>query len=293
MVTADGEFLRASVDEHADLLLGLRGGGGNFGVVTSFGYSPAFVGPTVLAGIVLYPAARAREVLASYQEFVANSARRADGIVVLTKRPSRPRSCRLGPRAVRRDHRSVLCRLCRRGRTRDRWTAADRLAAGGHSPAQRCTSAPGAARPRGAARARVLLEVGVRGGAGRPDRDAGRARLARGHAESYTIISISAAPSRERIPRDRRSRTGGPGIQVNIDAVWSNPDRASACVALNQNSWEAIHGPRTDHVYVNFLGAQTYAGRLWDAKYERLRARSSGRTTRPSLVSVSTGASRP
>jgi len=60
VVTADGEFLRASADEHADLFWGLRGGGGNFGVVTSFEYRLHVVGPTVLAGVMLYPAARAR-----------------------------------------------------------------------------------------------------------------------------------------------------------------------------------------------------------------------------------------
>jgi FAD/FMN-containing dehydrogenase len=70
IVTADGTFLSASATEHADLFWGVRGGGGNFGVVTSFEYRLHPVGP-VLAGRVLYPIARAREVLKFYRDFSA------------------------------------------------------------------------------------------------------------------------------------------------------------------------------------------------------------------------------
>ena len=68
LVTADGKFLTVSADEHPDLFWGLRGGGGNFGVVTSFEYKLHPVGP-VLAGMVVHPMAKAREVLRFYREF--------------------------------------------------------------------------------------------------------------------------------------------------------------------------------------------------------------------------------
>ena len=68
MVTADGQFLTASASEHPDLFWGLRGGGGNFGVVTSFEYRLHPVGP-VLAGMVLHPLAKAKEVLRFYREY--------------------------------------------------------------------------------------------------------------------------------------------------------------------------------------------------------------------------------
>jgi FAD/FMN-containing dehydrogenase len=69
LVAADGRRLRASADENPDLFWGVRGGGGNFGVVTSFEYRLHPVGPTVLAGNVVHPVARARDVLRFYSDF--------------------------------------------------------------------------------------------------------------------------------------------------------------------------------------------------------------------------------
>jgi FAD/FMN-containing dehydrogenase len=68
VVTANGKLLVASASEHTDLLWGLRGGGGNFGIVTSFEYQLHPVGP-VLAGMLLYPFAQAKEALAYYRDF--------------------------------------------------------------------------------------------------------------------------------------------------------------------------------------------------------------------------------
>jgi FAD/FMN-containing dehydrogenase len=69
VVTADGARLTATADSHPDLFWALKGGGGNFGVVTSITYRLHPVG-TVLAGMVLHPLARAREVLRFYRDFV-------------------------------------------------------------------------------------------------------------------------------------------------------------------------------------------------------------------------------
>ncbi len=68
VVTANGRFLTAGASEHPDLFWGLRGGGGNFGVVTAFEYRLHPVGP-LLAGMVLYPRAHAKDVLRLYREF--------------------------------------------------------------------------------------------------------------------------------------------------------------------------------------------------------------------------------
>ena len=71
LVTAEGELLTASEDQNPDLFWGLRGGGGNFGIVTSFEYRLHPVGPIVLAGPIFHRLEDAREVLRFYREFIA------------------------------------------------------------------------------------------------------------------------------------------------------------------------------------------------------------------------------
>lgn len=70
VVTADGTFLVASEEENPELFWGLRGGGGNFGVVTSFEFQLHALGPTVLAGMLVYPMAEGREVMRFFRDFV-------------------------------------------------------------------------------------------------------------------------------------------------------------------------------------------------------------------------------
>lgn len=73
VITADGELLVVSGDENPDLFWGLRGGGGNFGVVTSFRYRLHPLGPTVLAGLLAWPMTEGREVLRHFRDFMDNA----------------------------------------------------------------------------------------------------------------------------------------------------------------------------------------------------------------------------
>ena len=70
VVLADGRVVTASEHEHADLFWGIRGGGGNFGIVTEFELRLHELGPTVLAGLALWPLDRAPEVLRAWRDYV-------------------------------------------------------------------------------------------------------------------------------------------------------------------------------------------------------------------------------
>jgi len=73
LVTADGEYLTASTARNEDLFWGLRGGGGNFGVVTGFEYELHPVGPEVATCVVFYAGDRMTECLRAYREYVASA----------------------------------------------------------------------------------------------------------------------------------------------------------------------------------------------------------------------------
>jgi FAD/FMN-containing dehydrogenase len=73
VVTADGDIVRASVNDHPDLFWALRGGGGNFGVVSWFRFALHPLGPTVIAGPVFWAAEDTTDVMRFYREFVADA----------------------------------------------------------------------------------------------------------------------------------------------------------------------------------------------------------------------------
>ncbi|MFY0990590.1 FAD-binding oxidoreductase [Halomonas sp. C05BenzN] len=89
VVTAEGRRVTASADEHPDLFWGLRGGGGNFGVVTSFEYRLHPVGP-VLGGEIVYPLERAGEVLRFYRDWSSDAPEEVRADATLVSGPKGP-----------------------------------------------------------------------------------------------------------------------------------------------------------------------------------------------------------
>jgi FAD/FMN-containing dehydrogenase len=90
VVTAQGEVVRAAADENAELFWCLRGGSGNFGIVTSFEYRVFPVGPTVMAGAVAWRGEDAPAVLRFYKELTANAPRELTCVMVLRIAPPAP-----------------------------------------------------------------------------------------------------------------------------------------------------------------------------------------------------------
>ena len=87
VVTADGSVVRASAEENPELFWGLRGGGGNFGAVTEFEFRAHPVGPIVMGGMLLYPRARAGEVLRFYRDFIEQAPDEVGGGAALITAP--------------------------------------------------------------------------------------------------------------------------------------------------------------------------------------------------------------
>jgi FAD/FMN-containing dehydrogenase len=90
LVTADGRIVRASDDENADLFWGLRGGGGNFGVVTGIDYTLHEVGPEVIGGLVAWHAADAPGVLSLFRELAERAPRELTLVALMRDAPPAP-----------------------------------------------------------------------------------------------------------------------------------------------------------------------------------------------------------
>jgi FAD/FMN-containing dehydrogenase len=90
VVTADGRLVHASETENGDLLWGLRGGGGNFGIVTQFEFDLHQLGPVIYAGPIFYPAAAAHDLLRAFRDWVGDAPDQITALVNLTTAPPLP-----------------------------------------------------------------------------------------------------------------------------------------------------------------------------------------------------------
>ena len=89
-MTADGKLVRASEKENPDLFWALRGGGGNFGVVTSFEFKLHPLGPEVLSGLIVHPLEQAGELLPAFRRIANEAPDELTSWVVMRKAPPLP-----------------------------------------------------------------------------------------------------------------------------------------------------------------------------------------------------------
>src|SRR4051795_2800041 len=90
VVLADGEVVTASPFQNEDLFWGLRGGGGNFGVVTEFTYELHEVGPMIFGGMLMYPRAMAGVAARPYRDFIESAPREVGGALAFISAPPLP-----------------------------------------------------------------------------------------------------------------------------------------------------------------------------------------------------------
>ena len=90
VVTADGQLVHASATENQDLLWGLRGGGGNFGIVTQFELDLHPLGPMIYGGLIFFPAAASRDLLRVFRDWAGDAPDDITALVNLTTAPPLP-----------------------------------------------------------------------------------------------------------------------------------------------------------------------------------------------------------
>jgi FAD/FMN-containing dehydrogenase len=90
LILADGSLVTVSEREHPELFWGLRGGSGNFGIVTNFEFALHPVGPIVLGGMLIHPASHAPEVLCAFRDFMADAPDEVGGGAALITAPPAP-----------------------------------------------------------------------------------------------------------------------------------------------------------------------------------------------------------
>jgi FAD/FMN-containing dehydrogenase len=248
--------LRASPEENADLFWGIRGGGGNFGIVTSFEFQLHPLGPEVLAGSIVYPAEQAEKVLRAYRDFIATAPAELGTIVVLTHAPAVPwLANRVHGRPI------VIIAVCYAGSI----TEAERVVA-----PLRVLGEPLAdiLRPTTYAANQGMFDAGVPHGlhyywkshySGQLSDDAISTLVA--HAwqthspASYTIIFHMGGAVR-RLAEETTAFSGRAAEHaINIDAAWpSHLEEGSQDIEWAGQMWSALRPFSTGGVYMNFLG---------------------------------------
>ena len=277
VVTADGDIVTASDDENPDLFWGLRGGGGNFGIVTEFEFGLHPIGPTVLAGPVYYALEEGVEVLRRYRDVVADAPDELMTILHLRQAPPLP----FLPEALH-GRPVVAVVACWSGDLKQGERAVEPLRELG-------TPLADLVKPRPFLELQALFDGAVPHGwhyywksvETPPFEDATIDVLVE-HTEritsprSFTII-FHLGGALERVPEDAMAYPQrDAAFDVNITTVWLDGDeRADEHVRWTREFHAALEPYTGGRVYVNFLGDEGQSrvrAAYGEAKYARLAA---------------------
>ena len=274
VVLANGAMVHASAQENDDLFWAIRGGGGNFGVVTSFEFRLHPVGPEVLAGLIVHPFSNAKEILRGYRRVVMDAPDDLTCWVVMRKAPPLP----FLPKEVHGTEVLVLA-LCYVGDPERGQDTIAPLRALGQPIADVVGPMPFAGWQQAFD---PLLTAGQRnywkshdfvelGDAAIELMIASAARLPSPETEIF-IASLGGAVNR--VPA---SSTAYPHRDVNfvmnVHARWSEASQDDACIGWARRVFEGMAPHATGGVYVNFMPedeAQRVRRGAYGPNYERL-----------------------
>ena len=286
VVTAAGEAVTASATENSDLFWGLRGGGGNFGVVTSFEYQLHPLGPQVLAGPILYPFERAAEVLRSFGDYLMQAPDELSALAAIFTAPPQPF---LPPEVHGRP--VVALNVCYAGDLSDAEKTVRPLRSLGRPLADLVAPVPYTA-------FQAASDEGVRPGLRNYWKSSYLNQLT---DEAVDTVVAHAAEITSPLSIIAIERLGGAVSRIDEDetafghrntafdfrvlSLWTDPHESDAHIAWTRELWTAMQPFSTGAVYVNNLGNEgedrvkaAYA----PAKYERLVALKDSTTRRTS-----------
>ncbi len=276
IVTADGQLRHASETEHADLFWAVRGGGGNFGVVTSFEFRAHPVGPQVWFLVTLYPISQARQVLQFTRDFVAAAPEDLGLLATLWSAPDEEpvppeyrqtpvvivAGCYSGPpetaEQVVRPLRQITDPIADLSRP---------------MPFENVQTFLDADYPDGrlyywkSAYLKELSEAAL-------DRLIDRAAARPSPLSSLDLFFLNGAVHRVPVDKTAFARRDMPYL-VSIEANWTDPGQSDANIAWARNTFEDLQ-PFAHGSYLNFPGFMEDADKLlqgaYEANYERLLA---------------------
>jgi len=263
VVIADGSLLKASSHENPDLFWGIRGGSGNFGVVTSFEYRLHPVGPMITGGAVFHPIARVREVIGFYREFIASAPDEVTAYAALLTGPG-------GPMAA------IAAAHC--GTPRDAEQALRPLKEFGPPVQDLIGPIPYVVQ-------QALLDEAMPPRlhnywksdflTGLTDDVIALAAdfYARVPSPRSVALFVPINGAAARVPVDATAFPHRGGVMIGIYSLWDDPARTDANVAWARDFWQAVQPFASGGVYVNELAADEGDDRVriaFGPNYERL-----------------------
>lgn len=269
VVTAEARIVRASADENAELFWALRGGSGNFGIVTSFEYRLHPVGPEILGGAIAWRGADTRQVLDAYREFSAAAPRELTSVAVLRIAPPAPWL----PKEVHGQPIAAIF-VCHTGRIEDGEALLAPLRKLGQPVADIVQRRPycqmqsllDATQPKGRRyywKSHYLPRVSAEMA------DLATAHAARIVSPHSAILMFQIGGALNELPAGH-SPAGNrdAGYVLNIAASWEQAEADAANIAWARATFEATRGCSTGGTYVNFLTEEEGADRI-EAAYGR------------------------
>jgi FAD/FMN-containing dehydrogenase len=264
IVTAEGDLVTVNQSENPDLFWAIRGGGGNFGVVTSFEFQLHPVGPTVLGGMVLYPLDQAGDVLRFYRDYARSSPDELTAFAVLLTTPDGHPAIAVavgwfGPPSQGEKHLEPLRRFGS--------PLADLVTP---MPYQQLQSMFDAAAPHGIPR---YWKSGYFADLGEDLIDIIVERAATKTSPLTAILFFHMHGAASRVPPDETAfASRRDQWDVDLLSQWTDPAEADRHVSWTRAFWREIE-PFSEGVYVNHLGADETVSRVraaYGTNYDRL-----------------------